>query len=187
LYGTELQKYKANELFDSLTDNGDPFPLLAQMVPDEANLPFRACIGDMGTEYCKYHADTEPFCATLKQCVKEDMEPKTCRPSVCPFENNRGCVVCSACLQKDVIDEYKKLYTSSKTTASAGSSSTSSRATSASGSAAGTASGSPGASYAQVASKGTGTEAVTDTEGNSGIAQEDLLATFKKMADTLAA
>jgi thiol-disulfide isomerase/thioredoxin len=35
LFGEELEKYKANELFDSLADNGDPFPLLHEMQPDE--------------------------------------------------------------------------------------------------------------------------------------------------------
>ena len=35
LFGQELEKYKANELFDSLDDNGDPFPLAHEMQPDE--------------------------------------------------------------------------------------------------------------------------------------------------------
>ena len=39
LYATALAVYKADELFDQLADNGDPFPLLAALVPDEV-LPF---------------------------------------------------------------------------------------------------------------------------------------------------
>ena len=35
LFAKELEKYKAIELFDQLTDNGDPFPLLASLEPDE--------------------------------------------------------------------------------------------------------------------------------------------------------
>lgn len=35
LFSGELERYKADELFDSLKDNGDPFPLLSEMQPDE--------------------------------------------------------------------------------------------------------------------------------------------------------
>ena len=35
LYATALAVYKADELFDQLADNGDPFPLLAALEPDE--------------------------------------------------------------------------------------------------------------------------------------------------------
>lgn len=35
LFGKELQKYKANEIFDSLEDRGDPFPLLNSLEPDK--------------------------------------------------------------------------------------------------------------------------------------------------------
>jgi thiol-disulfide isomerase/thioredoxin len=35
LFGKELERYKANELFDELEDHGDPFPLLSSLEPDE--------------------------------------------------------------------------------------------------------------------------------------------------------
>ena len=38
LYATALAAYKADELFDQLADNGDPFPLLAALEPDEVLL-----------------------------------------------------------------------------------------------------------------------------------------------------
>jgi len=34
LFGRELEKYKSFELYDKLTDQGDPFPLLSSMKPD---------------------------------------------------------------------------------------------------------------------------------------------------------
>jgi hypothetical protein len=34
LFGNELEKYKADELFDSLKDLGDPYPLLANITLD---------------------------------------------------------------------------------------------------------------------------------------------------------
>jgi thiol-disulfide isomerase/thioredoxin len=36
-YKSELESYKADELFDSLEDKGDPFPLLSSIPPDEVN------------------------------------------------------------------------------------------------------------------------------------------------------
>jgi thiol-disulfide isomerase/thioredoxin len=35
VFGNELEKYKAIEVFDTLEDEGDPFPLLHQLKPDE--------------------------------------------------------------------------------------------------------------------------------------------------------
>lgn len=35
LFASALEVYKADEIFDQLEDNGDPFPLLAAMEPDE--------------------------------------------------------------------------------------------------------------------------------------------------------
>lgn len=37
LFGKELEKYKANEIFDELDDHGDPFPLLHSLEPDEVS------------------------------------------------------------------------------------------------------------------------------------------------------
>eukprot|EP01031_Cornospumella_fuschlensis_P029523 gene29523-35631_t len=110
LFGKELEKYKANEIFDSLVDHGDVFPLLNKLEPDEQNLPLRACVADMATQYCKYHTDTEQYCQELDKCVSEDLIPLPCRPPECPFEDDRGCKVVSTCMKKDVIEEYKKLY-----------------------------------------------------------------------------
>lgn len=36
-YAEMLEKFKADELFDSLEDNGDPYPLLASLEPDEVS------------------------------------------------------------------------------------------------------------------------------------------------------
>lgn len=38
LFGKELEKYKANEIFGELEDHGDPFPLLNTLEPDEVTL-----------------------------------------------------------------------------------------------------------------------------------------------------
>lgn len=112
LYGEELEKYKSIELFDKLKNHGDPYPLLATMEPDEKNLPFRVCVGEMAAEYCKYIHEDE-YCYQLPDCTSAYMEPKACRPNVCPFKNQRGCAVVSVCLQPEVIEQYKKLYNKS--------------------------------------------------------------------------
>ena len=59
IFGNELEKQKADKLFDSVLDSGDPFPQLAALTPAPKNLPFRVCIGEMTREYCKYH-DKDP-------------------------------------------------------------------------------------------------------------------------------
>ncbi|RYH28327.1 hypothetical protein EON65_12650 [archaeon] len=38
LFGKELEKYKANEVFDSLVNHGDVFPLLNKLDPDEVRI-----------------------------------------------------------------------------------------------------------------------------------------------------
>jgi thiol-disulfide isomerase/thioredoxin len=43
LFGEELEKYKAAEIFDDLEDNGDAFPLLHDLPPDEVNEIFSFC------------------------------------------------------------------------------------------------------------------------------------------------
>jgi hypothetical protein len=106
LFSTQLEKYKADELFDSLTDNGDPFVLLAPLSPDEENLPFRVCVGEMANEFCRYHEE-EKYCQNLMEsCLESNLEPKICRPNACPFNNYKGCKVVSTCLQQDVLDQY---------------------------------------------------------------------------------
>lgn len=40
LFGKELEKYKANDVFDALEFLGDPFPLLNQLEPDEVQIFF---------------------------------------------------------------------------------------------------------------------------------------------------
>ena len=109
VFGQELEKYKADELFDKLSDNGDPFPILNKLEPDEFNLPLRVCVSDMALEYCKYHLE-EKYCATLtkNQCGNQNLAPIACRPDKCPFEKNIGCKVVSACMQTDVIEQYKE-------------------------------------------------------------------------------
>lgn len=37
LFGEELEKLKADDLFGRLTDHGDPFPLLSGLEPDEVS------------------------------------------------------------------------------------------------------------------------------------------------------
>jgi len=107
LFGQELEKYKALELYDTLEDMGDPFPLLNELEPDEKNLPLRVCVADMASEYCKHFADDE-YCAILSQCTENEMVPLACRPSQCPFQDKRGCTVVSTCLKTDVIRQYKE-------------------------------------------------------------------------------
>eukprot|EP00981_Chlorochromonas_danica_P003386 scaffold650_cov201-Ochromonas_danica.AAC.7 len=112
LFGRELERYKANELFDSLDDMGDVFPLLHTLKPDDQNLPLRLCVGDMAGEYCKYYLD-DSYCRLLDRCVAQAMEPEACRPEQCPFDDPRGCRVVSTCLRTDVIEEYKKAVATS--------------------------------------------------------------------------
>ena len=59
----------AIEIFDQLESHGDPFELLSTLEPDEQNLPFRVCVGDLATEYCKY-ATEEAFCFQVPSCSK---------------------------------------------------------------------------------------------------------------------
>ena len=109
VFSEELEKYKADELFDRLSDYGDPFLILNKLEPDEFNLPLRVCVSDMALEYCKYHLE-EKYCATLtkNQCGNQNLAPIACRPDKCPFEKNIGCKVVSACMQTDVIEQYKE-------------------------------------------------------------------------------
>lgn len=109
VFSNELEKYKADELFDRLSDYGDPFPILNKLEPDNFNLPLRVCVSDMTQEYCKYH-DEEKYCSifTQNQCGSQSLEKKICRPEQCPFNKNIGCKVVSACMQTDVIEQYKE-------------------------------------------------------------------------------
>lgn len=107
LFATEIEKYKAYEIFDDLDDYGDPFPLLASLEPDEQNLPFRYCIGELAIEYCKYASIDEPFCANVATCESLKFEPSVCRPEKSPFKLPRGTKVLSSCLRPEVIEEYK--------------------------------------------------------------------------------
>ena len=88
---------------------------MSALEPDAQNLPLRMCVGDMTTEYCKYHYDEEAYCIKLAKCMDLEMEPQTCRPEVCPLQP-RGCKVASACMQKSVLDEYKKEFAKTSTT-----------------------------------------------------------------------
>ena len=111
LYADELEKYKADELFQQLSDNGDPFPLLAKIDPsDEQTLPFRVCIVEYANEYCNVHKD-QTYCVTYKKhCSKtnsEAMVPAVCRPDKCPLPA-LGCRVLSSCLNTDTIAKYQK-------------------------------------------------------------------------------
>lgn len=107
LFGRELEKYKSLELFESLKDHGDPFPLLYELYPDEENLPFRYCVVDMAGEFCKYHSQEE-YCQMLNQCRQDYLYSQVCRPKECPFRNKLGCKVVSTCMQPSVIEQYKK-------------------------------------------------------------------------------
>eukprot|EP01038_Epipyxis_sp_PR26KG_P014183 gene14183-19034_t len=117
LFGKELEKYKANELFDSLDDLGDAFPMLNGLTPDESNFAFRMCMGDMATEFCKYNSDKEKFCSYMNDtCSQKYMEPEMCRPAQCPFNDKRGCKLMSNCLDKEILAEYIKAYPLTKKT-----------------------------------------------------------------------
>ena len=106
LYASELEKYKAIEIFDSLEDYGDPFPLLSKLEPDEKNLPLRYCISDLAKEYCKYSSKEETFCSMVPACAKIYFENAKCRPETSPF-NDRGTRVLSSCLRPEVLEQYK--------------------------------------------------------------------------------
>lgn len=124
LFGEELEKHKADKLFDSVIDSGDPFPQLNALTPSPANLPFRLCVGEMTREYCKYHesdSSDRAYCGIIEECSEKEMSPPQCRPRTCPLDS-RGCRVASACLQQDVIDAYTKAYAKPSTTSSSASS-----------------------------------------------------------------
>lgn len=53
LFGSSLEQIQMDKIFDNLEDMGDPFPALYNLVPSEDNLPFRQCVGEMATEYCR--------------------------------------------------------------------------------------------------------------------------------------
>lgn len=110
VFSKELEALKADKLFDSVLDSGDPFAQLSQLTPSAANMAFRVCIGEMVSEYCKYHRLDRldaPYCSIIAECTELNMEPAECRPKACPL-NSRGCRVASACLQEDVIEAYNK-------------------------------------------------------------------------------
>ena len=119
LYSEALEKYKADELFDSLTDHGDPFKLLANIELSDTTLPFRVCIGEMAAEYCKFH-DEDVYCRNFTaECLDYNMEPEECRPALCPFSSSKGCKVVSACMQSDVLEQYKEALFPTKKAATA--------------------------------------------------------------------
>jgi len=108
LFGNELEKYKAIEIFNEIPDNGDVFPLLHELAPDTQNLPLRLCVADLATEFCKYFK-TEQYCIEqLPTCAKSYLVEDDCRPNKCPFEDKRGCNTVSSCLKREVISEYQK-------------------------------------------------------------------------------
>lgn len=107
LFGTELEKYKAIEIFDSLDNHGDPFPILSSLDPDEQNRPLRVCVGEMAGEYCKYYPE-DAYCKIIKECAAQELENKACRPEKCPFDTEQGKKVVSVCMQPAIIEEYKK-------------------------------------------------------------------------------
>ena len=49
LFSNELEKYKALELFDSLDDFGDPFPLLHSLPPDEVSTTISTTVSLVST------------------------------------------------------------------------------------------------------------------------------------------
>ncbi len=110
----EAERRQAKEVFDSIPDSGDPWPLLSEIGMDEQNLPFRVCIAELASEYCKF-TDTarEPWCLDpLPLCAAEWMAPQNCRPEECPFVDKRGCNVVSSCLKPEVISEYQRIIKS---------------------------------------------------------------------------
>jgi hypothetical protein len=109
IFSAELEKYKAKELFDSVPDNGDPFPMLAGLQPGPENLPLRMCVIDLASEYCKYVDHTEePWCANVRPCKDDKMVSQQCRPVSCPFNHARGCNLVSSCSKSEIVSEYQK-------------------------------------------------------------------------------
>lgn len=75
LYEREIEKHRAGELFDSLPDRGDPFPLMAALEPDAENLPLRLCVAEMAAEFCKHYGD-EKYCQLMESCHELQLEPE---------------------------------------------------------------------------------------------------------------
>ena len=106
IYASELEKYKAIEIFDSLEDYGDPFPLLASMEPDKNNFPLRLCVSDLAKEYCKYAGKEEKFCTLVPACAVKIFENSSCRPATSPL-SERGTRVLSSCMRPEVLEQYR--------------------------------------------------------------------------------
>lgn len=53
LFSWELEKIKADAMFEQLPVNDDCFPLLHSSEPNSSNFPLRACAADMIKEFCK--------------------------------------------------------------------------------------------------------------------------------------
>eukprot|EP01034_Spumella_vulgaris_P027143 gene27143-33826_t len=102
-----LTVYQADETFNQMTYLGDPFPLLHKLDPDEQNLPLRVCVAEMAGGYCEHHPE-DPYCDLIHDCKVNDMEPKICRPKVCPFQRHTGCIVTSTCMNPEVIAQYRE-------------------------------------------------------------------------------
>ncbi len=108
IFSEELEMYKARELFASIDDFGDPFPLLYELEPSKKNLPLRVCVAELAKEYCKYmEEDEEPFCDLVKLCHTEWMAGLECRPPICPFLAKAGCNIVSSCMKPDVLLDYQ--------------------------------------------------------------------------------
>ena len=54
-------------------------------------------------------AKEEPYCAILDDCIASHMGAETCRPKVCPFENNAACLLLTSCKDPSIIKEYAEV------------------------------------------------------------------------------
>lgn len=110
----ELDRRKALDLFDSLPNHGDPYPLLNALTIDET-ASLRGCVTDMMRDYCSFETD-EKHCDEIRgnDCLSTNLTHEVWQQStslttnhICPLRRSRGCAVLSTCMQPHVLTYYK--------------------------------------------------------------------------------
>jgi hypothetical protein len=117
--------------------NDDVFMALhAGMLWDDASSVERNCVIDLTLDYCTRVVSSlatatpvdesmtneeytevlmeklstqEPYCGVFELCFDVDFNSATCRPDVCPFNNNMACKYVNACMDESVLGEYRSI------------------------------------------------------------------------------
>lgn len=91
-YCTRLSKKLTTEYLDSLSNlSQDEYPQFSDM---EKQL--RAIV-----------KENEPYCEMFDECYNNDFKDEKCRPSSCPFKNDRACAYLGSCSSEFIVKEYE--------------------------------------------------------------------------------